>query len=64
MVANKACKEKSDENRSSKTFFLTDEEIFQLLQVMIDYKASKTAAGLGFGPGLVQCRRFLLDFAF
>ena len=46
MAANKACKKKSDENKSSKTFSWTDEETSLLLQVVIDYKASKTATGL------------------
>eukprot|EP00112_Aurelia_sp_Birch-Aquarium-sp1_P016380 Seg3708.3 transcript_id=Seg3708.3/GoldUCD/mRNA.D3Y31 product="hypothetical protein" protein_id=Seg3708.3/GoldUCD/D3Y31 len=46
MAANKACKKKSDEKKGSKTFSWTDEETSLLLQVVIDYKASKTAAGL------------------
>ena len=46
MAANKACKKKSDENKSSKRFSWTDEETSLLLQVVKVYKASKTATGL------------------
>ena len=46
MAANKACKKKSDENKSSKTFSWTDEGTSLLLQVVKVYKASKTATGL------------------
>ena len=62
MAANKAFKGKSNKNRFSKTFSRADAETSLLLQIVTDYKASKSTAGLDWEMVKTDMKILLRDF--